>query len=82
MRQNRPRRAKRLFNRALAKRERLPPNAWDVWIRLRVVVEGRHLGVHPDKVRAEFRTVLDVANRWSSPGMAQWFRRVQAQLDL
>ena len=71
-----------MFNRALAKRDRLPPNGWDAWIRIRIAFERGRLGVHPDKAREEFRAAMLVAERWSPPGMLEWLRRVQVQLDL
>ena len=81
-RSGRPRRAMRLFNRALAKRDRLPPNGWDAWIRIRIAVERRRLGVHPAKAKQEFEAALVVAEGWSGAGMIDWLRRIRIEHDL
>ncbi|GEM_PF-2167983 len=76
-----PRQAERLFERALAARKRLPQNGWDLWIRIRVACERRHLGYHPEKIRAELDEAVAASEEWAPPGMSAWLRRVVAKLE-
>jgi hypothetical protein len=49
---------------------------------MRVTVERRRLGAHPDKVRAEFRAMLVEAEHWSGEGLLAWLHRAADRIGV